>query len=95
MNLTGLKKLNLNSTIGFRLNDIGKEIYFHQYDELNETLEAKGVEPIERRYPDVDENGISWFQLWMFIDIYGKHIGLGKPDFWRELNFYIKEGDLR
>ena len=89
-----MKKLNLNSTIGFRLNDRGKDIYYHQYDELNEYIVSLGGEPLERRYPDVDENGISWFQLWQFIDIFGDHIGHGKPEFWTEFNFYIKEEAL-
>lgn len=89
-----MKKLNLNSTIGFRLNDRGKDIYYHKYDELNEYIVSRGGEPIERRYPDVDENCISWFQLWQFMDIFGNHTGLGKPEFWKELSIYIKEEDL-
>lgn len=89
-----MKKLNLNSTIGFRLNDRGKDIYYHKYDELNKYIVSQGGEPLERRYPDVDENGISWFQLWQFMDIFGKHTGLGKPEFWKELSIYIKEEDL-
>ena len=89
-----MKKLNLNSTIGFRLNDRGKDIYYHKYDELNEYIVSLGGEPLERRYPDVDENGISWFQLWQFMNVFGNHIGLGKPEFWNELSIYIKEEDL-
>ena len=89
-----MKKLNLNSTIGFRLNDRGKDIYYHKYDKLNEYIVSQGGEPLERRYPDVDENGISWFQLWQFMDIFRNHTGLGKPEFWKELSIYIKEEDL-
>ena len=89
-----MKKLNLNSTIGFRLNDRGKDIYYHKYDKLNEYIVSQGGKPLEKRYPDVDENGISWFQLWQFMDIFGNHTGLGKPEFWKELSIYIKEEDL-
>ena len=89
-----MKKLNLNSTIGFRLNDRGKDIYYHKDNKLNEYIVSRGGEPLERQYPDVDENGISWFQLWQFMDIFGNHIGLGKPEFWKELSIYIKEEDL-
>ena len=89
-----MKKLNLNSTIGFCLNDRGKDIYYHKYDKLNEYIVSQGGEALERRYPDVDENGISWFQLWQFMDIFGNHTGLGKPEFWKELSIYIKEEDL-
>lgn len=89
-----MKKLNLNSTIGFRLNDRGKDIYYHKDDELNGYIVSRGGKPLERQYPDVDENGISWFQLWQFMDIFGNHIGLCKPEFWKELSIYIKEEDL-
>lgn len=89
-----MKKLNLNSTIGFRLNDRGNDIYYNKYDELNEYIVSRGEKPLEKRYPDVDENGISWFQLWEFMDIFGNHMGLGKPEFWKELSIYIKEEDL-
>ena len=89
-----MKKLNLNSTIGFRLNDRGKDIYYHKDDKLNEYIVSRGEKPLERQYPDVDENGISWFQLWQFMDIFGNHMGLGKPEFWKELSIYIKEEDL-
>ena len=89
-----MKKLNLNSTIGFCLNDRGKDIYYHKYDKLNEYIVSRGGKPLERQYPDVDENGISWFQLWQFMDIFGNHMGLGKPEFWKELSIYIKEEDL-
>ena len=89
-----MKKLNLNSTIGFRLNDRGKDIYYYKDDKLNEYIVSRGGKPLERQYPDVDENGISWFQLWQFMDIFGNHMGLGKPEFWKELSIYIKEEDL-
>ena len=89
-----MKKLNLNSTIGFRLNDRGKDIYYHKDDKLNEYIVSRGGKPLERQYPDVDANGISWFQLGQFMDIFGNHIGLGKPEFWKELSIYIKEEDL-
>ena len=89
-----MKKLNLNSTIGFRLNDRGKDIYYHKDDKLNEYIVSRGGKPLERQYPDVDENCISWFQIWQFMDIFGNHIGLGKPEFWKELSIYIKEEDL-
>lgn len=89
-----MKKLNLNSTIKFRLNDYGKDIYYHRYDDLIEFMKAKGCAPLERCFPQVDENGFTSFQLWEFMAIYGKHSGMGCPDFWKELNFYIDEKDL-
>lgn len=89
-----MKKLNLNTTISFRLNDYGKDIYYHRFDHLNELIVARGGKPIERSYPEVDENGFTEFQLWGFICIYGEHMGMGKPEFWKDLNFYISEDAL-
>ena len=37
-----MKKLNLNSTIDFRLNDRGIDIYYNKYDKLNEYIVSQG-----------------------------------------------------
>lgn len=89
-----MKKLNLNSTIKIRLNDYGKDIYYHHLDELNEWLKSKGAKPLERSFPKVDENGFSEFQLWYFMSIYGQHSANGCPEYWEDLNFYIDDEDL-
>ena len=75
-----LAKINLNDIVRFKLTDHGKDIYFHQYDELNEFLKEKGVKPLGNRYPKVDEEGYSKMQLWQFIELYGDHIGMAKPN---------------
>lgn len=89
-----MKKLNLNSTIKFRLNDYGKELYYHRHDDLINRMKERGCKPIDRRFPAVDENGYTSFQLWEFMSIYGKHSGMGCPEFWQDLNIYIDEDDL-
>lgn len=89
-----MKKLNLNSRIKFRLNDYGKDIFYHRFDELNERIVARGGKPLEPYFPKVDEHGFSEFQLWDFIEIYGDHIGMGRREFWSDFNFYIDDGDL-
>ena len=73
-------KLNLNDVVRFKLTDHGKNIYFHQHDELNNLLQAKGLKTLECRYPEVDEDGYSKMQLWMFIELYSNHIGMAKPN---------------
>ena len=89
-----MKKLNLNSIIKIRLNDYGKDIYYCKNDELNKRIIARGGEPLERRYPEVDKDGFSSFQLWDFMAIYGPFSGLGYPEFWQDLNIYIEDEDL-
>lgn len=64
-------KINLNENIKVKLTDFGKDVFYHRFDEINERL---GREAIQPRYPSVDENGYSTFQLWVFIDIFGEYI---------------------
>lgn len=68
-------KINLNEMIKVKLTDHGKDIFYHQFDEINEFVGRVALEP---HYPEVDENGYTKFQLWQFIDQYGEHIGVGK-----------------
>ena len=87
-----MKQLNLNSIIKVKLTDRGKDIFYHQYDELNSR--NIGVPPITPRFPDVDSEGYSTFQLWDFMHVYGKHMMLGLPEVIKPLNIYIQDEDL-
>ena len=70
-------RINLNEWIKVKLTDLGKEIYYHQYDELNK---AYGREMLKPNFPSEDEDGYTRFQLWKFIQLYGSHIGIGTPN---------------
>lgn len=89
-----MKKLNLNNYVRVKLTDHGKDIYYHQFDLLIEHMKARGLCPISPSYPKVDKNGYSAMQLWCFIELYGPHIGMGKPNVIEDLNLYIDERDL-
>lgn len=89
-----MKKLNLNHFVRVKFTDHGKDIYYHQYDALIEFMKAKGIDPIVPSYPKVDENGYSSMQLWQFIELYGSHIGMCKPNVIEDLYIYIDERDL-
>lgn len=69
--------VNLNDVIKVRLTDLGKDIYYHQYDNLNRQA---GREICEPKFPDVDEEGYTSFQLWDFIRLYGGHIGMARQN---------------
>ena len=73
-------KINLNETVKFKLTDHGKDIYYHQYDELNERIKKRGGKPLEPRMPRVDKDGYTEMQLWCFIELYGNHIGMARPN---------------
>lgn len=64
-------KINLNELVKVKLTDLGKDIYYHQYDELNARLGRVIYEPI---FPKEDDKGYTLFQLWNFMEIYGKYM---------------------
>ena len=86
-----MKKLNLNSIIKVKLTNYGKEVFYHQYDELNEFFGKKYLKP---EFPDVDSEGYSEFQLWDFMYVYGKCMTMGAPNVIEPLNIYINDDDL-
>lgn len=67
-------KINLNDFVKFKLTDRGKDIYYHQHDEINMMHGRKVIEP---HYPETDEDGYCRMQLWKFMQIYGPYIGMG------------------
>lgn len=70
-------RINLNEPIKVKLTDWGKEIYYHQYDRINQIA---GREICKPKFPKEDENGYTEFQLWCFIELYGIHIGMTLPN---------------
>lgn len=70
-------RLNLNEPIKVKLTDLGKEIYYHQYDRVNQIA---GREICKPKFPKEDENGYTEFQLWCFMELYGEHIGMTLPN---------------
>ena len=72
-----IQKINLNETIKVKLTPYGAEIYYKQFDELNK---QRGREICKPQMPRIDKDGYTEFQLWHFIELYGKHIGMCKPN---------------
>lgn len=71
--------INLNDSVKVKLTDHGKDIYFHQYDELNEHIKRSGGKLIEPKMPRVDAEGYTSFQLWHLMELYGPHIHMCSP----------------
>jgi hypothetical protein len=72
--------VNLNQTIKVKLNDLGKEIYYHRFDEVNEQIKSHGGKPITPTMPKVDAEGYTQFQMWQFMNMYGKYMEMcGEP----------------
>lgn len=70
-------RINLNEPIKVKLTDWGKEIYYHQYDRINQIA---GTEICKPKFPKEDENGYTEFQLWCFVELYGEHMGMTLPN---------------
>ncbi len=73
-------RINLNEVVKFKLTDLGKDIFYHRYDKVNEWIRKRGGIPIQSFMPKVDEDGYTKMQLWGFIELYGEYIGMGKPN---------------
>ena len=82
-------RLNLNEPIKVKLTDWGKEIYYHQYDRINQIA---GREICKPKFPKEDENGYTKFQLWRFIELYGMHIGMTLPNVIEPLEIVYENG---
>lgn len=70
-------RINLNDLIKVKLTDWGKDIYYHQWDETNQIAGREICKPM---FPKEDENGYTKFQLWCFMELYGKHMGIALPN---------------
>ena len=72
-----IQKINLNETIKVKLTPYGAEIYYKQFDEVNK---QRGREICKPQMPRIDKDGYTEFRLWHFIELYGQHIGMCKPN---------------
>lgn len=75
-------RINLNETVKVKLTDHGKMIYYHRYDDINKRV---GKEVCKPSLPEEDEDGYSKFQLWDFMNLYGKYLTAGYQDILKPL----------
>lgn len=88
-------KINFNQKVRVKLNQNGREIYFHRNDWLIESvLKTDGYCPsyLRREYPKEDSDGYSSFQLWELMNIYGKHLSMTESPF-EDMNILYDEED--
>lgn len=75
--------ININESVKFKLNDYGKDIYYHQFDETNRKA---GREVIKPQFPRTDVDGFSEMQLWCFMELYGPYTGMTQKNYLDNLN---------
>ena len=84
-------KINLNDRIKVKLTPLGAEIYYHQCDDVNKKIKENGGTELEPIMPQIDKDGYTEFQLWHFMELYGKHIGMCKPNVISPLDIVVSE----
>jgi hypothetical protein len=76
-------KFNLNDWVKVKLTDKGKNIYYHQFDAINQTYEKQIIKP---HYPELTEDGYYKTQLWCLMNLFGEHLYMGfDPPFGTEI----------
>ena len=89
-----MKTFNINERIKVKLTPRGIDIFYHQFDELNGKYKGMGFLPLDPCMPEIDEDGDTEFQLWYFMNIYGKHMANGLSSVIENNRIYIEEKDL-
>lgn len=82
--------INLNDFVKVKLTDLGKDIYYHRFDTVNEIIIKRGGNPITPHMPKVDSEGKTKIQLWDFITLYGGYIGMAKPNVIEPLDLEVE-----
>lgn len=83
------EKINLNDRVKVKLTPLGVEIYYHQYDDLNKIIKENGGTQLEPRMPQIDKDGYTEFTFHHFINLYGEHIGMCKPNVIEPINIEL------
>ena len=89
--LESRKKINLNDRVKVKLTPLGAEIYYHQFDDVDKKIKENGGTGFEPMMPQIDKDGYTEIQLWHFMELYGEHIGMCKPNVINPLNIVIAE----
>lgn len=84
-------KINLNDRVRVKLTPLGAEIYHHQFDDVDKKIKENGGTGFEPMMPQIDKDGYTEIQLWHFMELYGEHIGMCKPNVIKPLDIVIAE----
>ena len=68
-----MEKINLNEKIKVKLTPYGAEIFYHQFDDINEQYGRQVIKP---HMPMIDKDGYTEFALHDFMNLYGKYMSV-------------------
>ena len=89
-----MKKFNMNRNVKVKLTPLGVDIFHHENDEVNEYILTRGGIPLEQPMPQIDADGLTEFQLWEFIQMYGNYIGICRESVIVDCTLYFNDKDL-
>ncbi len=80
-------QINLNDRVRVRLTDEGRRIYRDWW------LALSAANCISKYFPPVEVDGVSQFQLWELMNIFGSHVYMGNSNLPFAPEFNIMDGD--
>jgi len=81
-------EFNLNQSIKVKLKPLGIGILYKRHEDLDNRVKARVGRGISSFEVKTDEEGYTTFQAWEFMEIFGEHTGICKPEAF-ELNIKI------
>lgn len=85
-------KHNLNYGVKVKLTKYGKNILWKRLAELNEKIVSAGGEAMPGPAFKVDEDGYYQTQMWILMETFGSHMGLGFANPF-ELDIFVEVDD--
>lgn len=86
-------EVNLNTMVRVKLTEFGEQVLQAQHELQERVFRGSGTElqDFELR---LDDEGYYQTQLWIFIEKFGPHIGIGLPNVIEDNNMIIENGTL-
>ena len=89
------KTFNINEFIKVKLTQKGKLVYLEHQIEIQKRFNRDRIKIDVPLNVEVDSEGFSSFQLWIFMEIFGSHMYCGAEPIIEECILYLPEGLLR
>ena len=66
--------VNIHTLCKVQLNEMGKQIWLHQIEEIPEDVRNQHPEVVKHIKDAIDENNCVQMELWMIMNLFGKYI---------------------
>lgn len=86
-------KININSSVKFKLTELGEEVLRVYDEDTKEKLKKYGI--ISKTKRKTDENGFYLMQLWKVMRIFGEGCSVAKDPPFVKCELLIEEKDVK